>query len=89
MGQNKEKKFFVLKITAFELGTTNSHNPEHDNCHWPSMCYETSLIFNISLRTIFSKSVSLRVMEKRGERALMMVLEEFGSLSHVDSQKMF
>ena len=52
MKQQNQKKFLVLKIIPFELGTTNSHNHEQDNCHWQSMCYETHLRFNISLREI-------------------------------------
>ena len=80
MEQNYQKKFLVLKIIAFELGTRNSQNPEQDNCHWQSMCYETPLRFNISLREIFSKSGSPRLMKKYDESALMPVLQEFGSL---------
>ena len=80
MEQENLKKFLVLKITAFELGTRNSQNPEQDNCHWQSMCYETPLRFNISLREIFSKSGSPRLMKKYDESALMPVLQEFGSL---------
>ena len=57
------KKILVLKISAFESGTRNSHNPQQDNCHWQSMCYGTTLRFNISLREIFSKSASPRVMK--------------------------
>ena len=63
MEQKNYKKFLVLKIIAFESGTTNSHNPEQDTCHWQSMCYEKHLRFNISLREIFSKSGSSRVMK--------------------------
>ena len=74
------KKLLVLKIIAFESGTANSHNPEQDICHWQSMCYETHLRFNISLREIFSKSRSPRLMKKYDESALMPVLQEFGSL---------
>ena len=74
------KMFSVLKIIAFESGTTNSHNPEQDTCHWQSMCYETRLRFNISLREIFSKSGSSRVMKKYDEISLMQILQEFGSL---------
>ena len=80
MKQQNQKKFLVLKIIPFELGTTNSHNHEQDNCHWQSMCYETHLRFNISLREIFSKSASPRLMKKYDESALMPVLQEFGSL---------
>ena len=72
--------FLLLKIIVFELGTTNSLNLEKDTCHWQSMCYETSLRFNISLREIFFKSGSLRVMKKYDESALMQILQEFGTL---------
>ena len=78
--QKNLKKLLVFKIIAFESGTTNSHNPEQDICHWQSMCYETPLRFNISLREIFSKSGSPRVMKKYDESALMPILQEFGTL---------
>ena len=80
MEQKNEKKLLVLKIIAFESGKANSHNPEQDICHWQSMCYKTSLRFNISLREIFSRSGSPRLMKKNDESALMTVLQEFGSL---------
>ena len=80
MKQKNRKKFLVLDIIPFESGTTNSHTPEQDNCHWQSMCYETPLRFNISLREIFSKSRSPRVMKKYDESALMQILQEFGTL---------
>ena len=64
MEQKNYKRFSVLKIIAFEPETTNSHNPKEDTCHWQSMYYETSLRFKISLREIFSKSGSVRVMKK-------------------------
>ena len=64
MKQNNQKMFLVLKVIAFQSETTNSHNPEEDTCHWQSMYYETPLRFKISLREIFSKSGSLRVMKK-------------------------
>ena len=80
MEHKNQKKFLVLKIIAFESGKANSHNPEQDICHWMSMCYETHLRFNISLREIFSKSASPRLMKKYDESALMPVLQEFGSL---------
>ena len=70
----------VLKIIAFELGTTNSNNPELDICHWQSMSYETPLRFNISLREIFSKSRSLIGMKKYDESVLMQSSQEFGIL---------
>ena len=89
MEQKNEKKLLVLKIIAFESGKANSHNPEQDICHWMSMCYETHLRFNISLREIFSKSGSPRVMKKYDESALMQILQEFGALSHVDCERVF
>ena len=55
--------FLVFEIIAFEPGSTNSHNPEQDTCHWQSICYEGTLRFKISLNEIYSKAGSLRVME--------------------------
>ena len=80
MEQKNQKKLLVLKIIAFESGTTNSHNPEQDICHWQSMCYETPLRFNISLREIFSESGCPILMKKYDETALMPILQEFGRL---------
>ena len=80
MEEKNQKKLLVLKIIAFESGKRNSHNPEQDICHWMSMCYETHLRFNISVREILSKSGSPRLMRKYDESALMPVLKEFGSL---------
>ena len=80
MEQKNEKKLLVLKIIAFESGKANSHNPEQDICHWQSMCYETPLRFNISLREIFSKSGSFIVMEKYNESVFMQILQKFWTL---------
>ena len=80
MKQKNWKKLLVLNLIPFESGTTNSQNPEHDNCHWQTMCYERSLTFNISLWEIFSKSGPPRVMEKYDESVLMETLQEFGTL---------
>ena len=81
MEQKKyQKTILVLKIIAFESGTTNSHTPEQDTCHWQSICYQGTLRFNISLSEKFSKSGSLRVMKKEDESALMRILQEFGTL---------
>ena len=80
MGQKNGKKILALNIIPSELGTRNSHNLEHDISHWQSMCYETALRFNISLREIFSKSGSDRVMKKYDESALMQISQEFGTL---------
>ena len=78
--QKNLKKLLVFKIIAFESGTTNSHNPEQDICPWQSMCYETHLRFNISLREIFSKSGSPRLMKKYDQSVLLKISEEFGTL---------
>ena len=78
--EKNEKKFLVLKIIAFESETTNSHNAEQDTCHWQSMFYETPLRFKVSLREIFFKSGSLRVMEKYDESTLMQIFKEFRTL---------
>ena len=80
MEEKNEKKFLVLKIIAFESETTNSHNAEQDTCHRQSMFYETPLRFKVSLREIFFKSGSLRVMEKYDESTLMQILKEFRTL---------
>ena len=80
MEQKNQKKLLALKIIAFESGKANSHNPEQDICHWMSMCYETHLRFNISLREIFSKSGSPRLMKKYDQSVLLKISEEFGTL---------
>ena len=80
MEEKNLKKRLVLKIIAFESGTTNSDNPEQYICHWQSISYETPLRFNISLREIFSKSGSPIVMKKYDESALMQISQDFGTL---------
>ena len=80
MKQKYEKKLLDLNIIAFKSGMANSHNVEEDICHCQSMCYETLLRFNISLRKMFSESGSPRVMKKYRGSALMKILEEFGTL---------
>ena len=80
MKQKYQETLLVLNIIPFESGTTNSQNPEQDNCHLQSICYETPLTFNISLREIFSKSGSLIVMKKHEESALMHISQDFGTL---------
>ena len=80
MEQKNQKNFFLLKIIAFQSGTTNSQNSEQDTCHCQSMYYETPLRFNISLREIFSESSSLRVMKKYDESVLMHIWKEFGNV---------
>ena len=72
MQQKIVKKLLVLKIFAFESGTTNSDNLEQDNCHWQSVCYETNVRFNLSLREIFSESGCWE-MKKYDGSALMKI----------------
>ena len=80
MKQKNRNKLLILKVIAFESGMTNSHNLEQDIFHWKSMCYETPLRFNISLREMFLKSGSPRVVKKYDERAVMQISQEFGTL---------
>ena len=80
MDYKNQKHFLVFKIIAFESESTNSINLEKDTCHWQSMCYETRLTFKISLREIFFKSGSLRVMKKYDESPLMQILQGFWAL---------
>ena len=63
--KKNQKNFLLLKIIAFESGSTNSLNLEKDTCHWQSTCYEKPLKLKISVREIFVKSGSLTVMEKK------------------------
>ena len=80
MEQKNLKKLLVLKIIAFQSGSTDSHNPEQDICHWQPMCYETPLGFNILLREIFSKWRCPIVMKKYDESALLQISQEFATL---------
>ena len=72
------KKFSVLKVIAFASGPKNSKNPKEDTCHWQSICDETHLRFNMSLKKIFSRSPSFRVVKNYDESALMQILQQFG-----------
>ena len=76
MEPKNRKKFLVLNIIPFELRTRNSHNLEQDISHWQSICYETPLRFNISLREIISESGSPIVMKKYDENGHMQILHE-------------
>ena len=78
--QKNQKIFLVLKIRAFESRTRNSRNLEEDNYHWQSMCYETPLRFNRSLRQIFSRLGSPIMMKNSDKSALMQIPQEFGTV---------
>ena len=80
MEQTNPRKVLVLKIIAFESGMANSDNLQQDNCLWQSMCYETAPRFNISLKEIFSKRGSPKVMKKYDESALMKISQDFRTL---------
>ena len=80
MKEENLKKYLVLKRNAFQSGTTDSQNPEQDNCDWQSTCYETTLRFKISLREIFSESGSRIVMKKYDESAAIQISQDFGTL---------
>ena len=80
IAQKNRKRLLVLKIIAFESGTTNLQNLEQDNCHWQSICYETPLRFNRSLRQIFSRSGSPIMMKKYDKSNLMHISQEFGTV---------
>ena len=47
MEKKKSKKILVFKIIAFELGSTNAHNPEQDTSPWQSIYYQPTLRFKI------------------------------------------
>ena len=53
MEQKNSKMLLVLKIIAFEPGSTYSHNPEQDTCHSQSIYYQGTLRGNVSVRVIF------------------------------------
>ena len=80
MKEENLKKYLVLKRNAFQSGTTDSQNPEQDNCDWQSTCYETTLRFKISLREIFSESGSRIVMKKYDQSAVIQIAQDFGTL---------
>ena len=63
MEQENPKNFLVFKIMALELGSPNSRILEQDTCHWQSICYQASLRFKISLRQVYSKADSFKVMK--------------------------
>ena len=77
MENKTEKIFFVFKIIAFEKWTANSHSPEQDTYNRQSMCEQTPLWFQTSMREIFSESFFLRMMEKYDKSALMKITQVF------------
>ena len=63
MEQENQKKFLVFKIMVFEPGSPKSPIVEQDTTRWQSICYQATRIFKISLREVYSKPGSLRVMK--------------------------
>ena len=63
MEQKNQKKILVLKKTSLDLGLTTSRILEQDTCHWQSICYQATLRFKISLKEVYSKAGSLRVIK--------------------------
>ena len=63
MEQKNQKKILVFKKTALDLGSRNSRILEQDTCHWESICYQASLRLKISLRQVYSKADSFKVMK--------------------------
>ena len=82
MDWKNRKKFLVLKIIAIESETRSSLNLDKDTCDWQSICSETSLRFNISLRKIFFMSGSIRVTDI----SLSDMLDLRGVSKHIDYQ---
>ena len=63
MEQENPKKFFEFKILVSEQRSTNSHILEPDTCRWQSICYQATQRFNMSLRVLYSKPGSFRVIK--------------------------
>ena len=63
MEQENPKNFLVFKIISVEPGSTNCPILEKDTSHWQSICYQGTLWFKLSLRDVYSKAGSLRVMK--------------------------
>ena len=80
MEQKNQKKFLLFKIIAFEPGSSNPDNIEEDTCLWLSICYQATQKFNMSLRDVYPKPGSLRVMKKQDESTPWQILQVFGSL---------
>ena len=80
MEQKNPKNLFLFKIIVFEQGSTNSHILEQDTFHWQSICYQATQRFNMSLRVVYSKPGSLRVMKKQDESTPLQILQVFGAL---------
>ena len=83
------KKLFVFQRIAYELGISNSRNTGQDTCNWRSISQQRPLRFHLTLGATFSKSTSLRMMEKRDKTALMEIFQVFCTLPHVDCQSVF
>ena len=79
----------MFQIIAFGFGVANSRNIQEDTLYRQAMCQQTHLRFDLKLVEKFSKSTSLRMMEKDDKSAPMDISQVFGTLSHVDYQSVF
>ena len=61
--KKNQEKFLVFKIIAFEPESTKSHIFEQGTSHWESIRYQATLRFRISLKEVYFKEGSLRVMK--------------------------
>ena len=89
MKQKIEKKLFVFQIIAFELEVAYSRNVQQDTWDWQAMCQQIHQRFHLTLWETFSKSTSIRILKKDEKSALMEISQIFGTLSHVDCQRVF
>ena len=82
MEQENPKKFFKFNIFVSEQGSTNSHILKQDTCHWQKICDQATQKFNMSLRDVYSKPGSLRVIKN-----IMKLLrfEHFETKDHRDT----
>ena len=62
MEQKNQKTFLVFKITECEPESTSSHILEQNTSHGQLICYQATLRFKISLREVYAKPGSLKVM---------------------------
>ena len=89
MEQKNPKKLFLFKIIVFEQGSKNSHILEQDTCHWQSICYQVTQRFKMSLRDVYSKPGSVRVMKNIMKVLSCKSYKSLGSFNIVGCHKVF